>query len=693
MTKKSYAKLQRLRSRKAFLDSGESSGTPSELLSRADTAVGELSGSDQETLPLDTATAEASSKCTQLPTIKVPASARYAIAAAAFHQATTGATRQKLKTAACLAVIILVPGSSWIEPVRSFFFRRFGTHWQTIDLSTKSWEKAERNSDIGKYLASGVPIVGVAVARDALPPTLITAADLAIQLNQPNGGAIGRAIRLATRQWPPNEIDDGVATNLEFHDLVAAFRPGSSPREIITRLQRANGAVKAPETTDRLPPLVDAVEYGEARSWGLTLARDISDYRAGKIAWQDVDRGAVIHSEPGLGKTLFARILAQACGVPVLAYSISDLFANSRGDLDGVVKASRAMFERAAASAPCILFLDEIDALPNRATMSSRAQEWWTTVLTDFLLSLDNAVEGKRAGIVVIGATNNISGVDAAVLRPGRLERTIEVKRPDRAGALNILRYHLNGDLPHEDLSEIADLIEGQTGAEIMMTARNARRIARYEGRALNRNDLVRAISPVEEIAENMLTRICIHEAGHAVASLAVPYGTLKRCSAGSGGAVAGLTLIHKEEDDMPTKDSIERRSVALLCGRSAEKLLIGEASIGAGGDDESDLARVTQMLATLHASTGLGHTLIYVYSHRDALAAVSIDRELRKTVEQHLQVLQARADQLVRSHRDEILAVADRLKSQRQLSGEEVRRIVVSTQARRTAEINSVEV
>jgi hypothetical protein len=654
MTKKSYAKLQRLRSRKAFLVNGERSATPWELLSRRDTAISELSVSNQETLPLDTITAETSSKCTQLPTIKVPTSARYAIAASAFHYATTGTARRQLKTAACLAVVILVPGLSWIEPVRSFFLRRFGTHWQTIDPATKSWEKAERNSEIGKYLASGVPIVGVAVARDALPSTLITAADLVVQLNHPNGRAVGRAIRMTTRQRPPNEIDDDVATGLEFYDLVVAFRPDSSPTEIISRLQRAREAIKLSEPTDRLPSLADAVEYGDARSWGLTLARDIADYRAGKIGWQDVDRGAVIHSEPGLGKTLFARILAQACGVPVLAYSISDLFANSRGDLDGVVKASRTMFDRAAALAPCILFLDEIDALPNRATMSSRAQEWWTTVLTDFLLSLDNAVDGKRAGIVVIGATNNIKGVDAAVLRPGRLERTIEVKRPDGAGALNILRYHLNGELPNEDLSEIVDLIEGATGAEIMMTARNARRLARYEGRPLNRSDLVQATSPVGEISANALRRISIHEAGHAVASLVVPYGTLKRCSAGSGGVLAGLTLIHKEEDDMPTRDSIERRSVALLCGRSAEKLLIGEASIGAGGDDESDLARVTQMLATLHASTGLGDTLIYVYSHREALAAVSIDRELREIVERHLQVLQARADQVVRSHRDE---------------------------------------
>ncbi|MBV5268847.1 MAG: AAA family ATPase, partial [Afipia sp.] len=88
----------------------------------------------------------------------------------------------------------------------------------------------------------------------------------------------------------------------------------------------------------------EAVEYGDARTWGLALARDLADYRAGRLDWWEVDRGAVLFSEPGLGKSLFARILAQACGVPLVAFSIADLFASSAGFLDSVIKASRALF-------------------------------------------------------------------------------------------------------------------------------------------------------------------------------------------------------------------------------------------------------------------------------------------------------------------------------------------------------------
>jgi len=606
-------------------------------------------------------------------------SARCAIIGTAFHAATSGAIRRQLKGKSALAVVVLVPGPSWIQPVRKLFVAQFGDHWQAVateSLKTPQ-QKSDRNVDVAADLASGRPVIGVAVERDALPSVLTTAADLTIRINAPTGATIGRAIRMFTGRRVPGGIDDGIAAGLEFHDLVAAFRANSSPAEIIARLKKATAAVGGAGTTERLPKLEDAVEYGDARKWGLALARDIADYRSGRVDWQSVDRGAVLYSEPGLGKSLYARVLAQACGVPLVAFSIADLFASSPGYLDSVIKASRAMFERAAAMAPCILFLDEIDALPNRATMSPRGADWWTPVVTDFLLSLDNAVAGKRAGIVVCAATNNIKGVDAALLRPGRLERAIEIRRPDHAGALNILRHHLNGELAKADLTDVAHLMDGSTGAEIMMAVRDARRIARYNKRALRLEDLAQAVAPVQDIAPAALNRISVHEAAHAVASLVVPSGILKRCTVGGSGGSAGRTLIKWETDDLVTRDSIERRAVVMLAGRTAERNLIGDVTLGCGLDDDSDLAQVTQVIATLHASTGLGDTLVYISSYQDALNAVRGDRELRTKVELHLQTLQARTDEIVRRHRDAIIAVAERLRTQRQLSGEEIRRIV----------------
>lgn len=609
-------------------------------------------------------------------------SARTAIVAAALGQATSGAIRQQLKARSALAVIVLVPGPGWIRPVRDLFVDRFGTQWQTITVDSikTPQQKSDQSREVASSLAHGQPVVGFAVERDGLPPSLMAAADLTIRVQPPVGATVRRAIRMFTGCWPPAGIDGAIAVGLEFDDLVAAFRTDSSPAEIIVRIRKASAAVNGLASTERLPRLEDAVEYGAARTWGLALARDFADYREGRIDWQDIDRGAVFHSEPGLGKSLFAQILAKACGVPLVAFSVADLFASSPGYLDSVIKASRAMFQRAMP--PCILFLDEIDALPNRATMSPRGADWWTPVVTDFLLSLDNAVAGKRAGIVVCAATNNIKGVDAALLRPGRLERVIEITRPNHAGAVNILRYQLNGELANADLTDVGHLLDGCTGAEIMMAVRGARRIARHAKRNLELDDLVQAVTPDEEIAPAALNRICTHEAAHAVASVVVSSGDLKRCVIGRGVAEsAGRTLIANETGgDLMTRDTVERRTVVLFAGRTAERILIGDASVGAGGDDDSDLAQATQLIAALHASAGLGDTLTYTASLQDALTAVRTDPELRSKVEQHLRILQTRAENLVREHRDEILAVVDRLRARRQLSGEEIRRIIDAT-------------
>jgi cell division protease FtsH len=609
--------------------------------------------------------------------------ARCAIIASAFVLATSGAVRRQLKAKeGSIAVVVLVPDADWIEPFRSLFVSRFGGRWESVAVdagNNTAAHKAKQAIGVATDLARGRPVVGVAVHLDALPSALTRAADLTIRMVRPNSATIGRAIQMFTGEKPPAGIDHAIASGLDFNDLVAAFRRHSKPTEIVARLQKAQAALCGPGTSERLPALEDAVEYGAARIWGLSLARDISDFKAGRIAWEAVDRGAVLFSEPGLGKSLFARILAEACGVPLVAFSIADLFANGPGYLDSVIKQSRAMFQRAAALAsPCsILFCDELDALPNRASMSPRGADWWTPVITDFLLCLDNAVSRQRAGIVVIGATNNIAGVDTALLRPGRLERSIELTRPDHAGILNVLRYHLDSSLTGADLTEVGHVLAGSTPAEVMMVVRGARRIARYAGRELALDDLLKSVSPADDIEPAALMRISFHEAAHAVGSLAVPAGILQRCIIGGAAGSAGRTIIKSETDDLTTRDAVERRAVVTLCGRAAEKLLLdGSIALGSGGDADSDLAVVTQFIASLHASTGLGGTLVYLVSHEDALKAVRSDLKIRSRVERHMRKVQKRADDVVRKHRDAIIAVAEQLRIRRHLSGEEIRRI-----------------
>lgn len=614
----------------------------------------------------------------QVKTPRQPFGARSAIVTAALLAATDSAIRHRLKAEPGLAVIIIVPDDSWIVPVRKHIGTTWGSHWEIVLPPATPTPKlrTELDESVSGALAAGRCVVGIATALDQILSSLRSAVDITIRVMPPDQKTLRRAIRLFTGQRPDQaaHLEIGVG----YHQLLACFRKGSTADEVARRIASAGAPKGADDMKVRLPDLATAYEYGAAREWGLALAQDIEDFRAGRIAWADIDRGAVLFSEPGLGKSMFARILARKCGVPLVAFSIADLFGSSPGYLDSVIKAARAKFAEAAALARpcCLMFIDELDALPNRATMTPRGAEWWTTVVTDFLLLLDAAVEGQRAGIIVVGATNNISAVDAALLRPGRLERAIEIKRPDKEGVINVLRHHLDGHLADIDLGDVADLLVGSTPAEIMMVVRGARRTARIAKRDLALDDLVQAVAPAnDDVDAETLKRISIHEAAHAIGALVMESGELRRVTIASLGDSLGRT--HVEADQiLPTRDFIERRCIVTLAGRAAEALLLGDVSLGGGGDKESDLANVTRLLATIHGSTGLGDRLIYLTSHDDALGAVRADAALRATVEVHMQALQRRAEEVVRDNRDAIVSLAAELRERRTMSGDEIRQL-----------------
>jgi cell division protease FtsH len=623
--------------------------------------------------------------------MKANVTAPCALVAAAFRRATDATVRRQLKRRAVLAIVILVPATDWIEPVMTLFIARFGAAWHPVENNTgfvTDLLRAERNAQVAINISRGQATVGIATQADALPATLTRAADLTIRIAAPDGVTIGSAIRIFSGARPPSGIDDKVALGLEFSDLVAAFRTRSSPAEIVARLKKTTSALRDASPGERLPRLEDAVEYGEARIFGLSVARDVADFKAGRIGWNETDR-AVLTGESGLGKTFLCRIVAQACNAHFLSFSVAELFQNCAGSsLDAVIKASRAYFEKAAVLASsrsagsgpscCVLLLDEIDAVGNRANFGDPRERAWVTI---FLTSVLLAIESAGAGVIILGATNNISAVDAALLRPGRLDRTIELKRPEHAGIVNILRHHLDGSLAGADLTGVGHLLAGSTAAEIMMAVRGARRIARNADRELEPDDLLQAVAPIEYVEPAALMRISLHEAAHAVASIAVPAGFLQRCSIGRQGGSPGRTIIRGETADLSTRDSIERRAVATLAGRAAEKLFLrGSIALGSGGDDSSDLALVTRHLASIHASTGLGGTLVYLVSQQEALKAVRADLNLRKRVEVHMRKLQKRADDVVQAHRQTIIAVAEQLRIRRHLSGDEIRSIFAAT-------------
>ncbi|HVV41974.1 MAG TPA: AAA family ATPase [Nitrobacter sp.] len=604
-----------------------------------------------------------------------------AVLGAAFEAATTREVRRRLRHTQAMAAVVVVPNANWVAPAKSHVGSAFGERWivHARDGSDRRQDSSTGSLDVARELSRGRCVMGVAADERLLPAALTAAADVVVRIAPPDGRVLRAAIaRFAGRS--PGKVPDAVAAGLDLHEILAAFRPGTGARTIVARLAAA-GAARRETVGARVPDLATAVEYGEARTWGLALARDIADYRAGRIAWRDVDRGIVLHSAPGFGKSLFAQVLARACNVPLVATSVGELFASSAGYLDSVIKAVRAAFARASALAPCILFLDEIDALPDRATMSPRGRDWWMPVVTDFLIQLDSAV-GQREGIVVVGATNAIERVDTALLRPGRLEKSVEIARPDLAGTINILRFHVDGGVPDGDLAGVGALLEGATGAEIMHIARQARRVARHAGRPMTADDLRRAALPVEDVPPDRLFRMAVHEAAHAVTALAIPVGRLKHVALRSRGTSGGQTAIDFGGFVLPTRRAIEDRVVVGLAARAAERILLGSVSTGGGGSAESDLGSATAMVAAVHASFGMGEDCVYLGAGEELLREISLNPGLRRTVALHLRELDERAAALVERERAAILAVAERLAAKRFLGGTEVAGIVAAARS-----------
>ncbi|NYG44815.1 hypothetical protein GGD67_002263 [Bradyrhizobium sp. IAR9] len=616
-------------------------------------------------------------------------SAMTALVGAAFEASVSNEAYRKLEHNQALAVIVMVPSPAWVGPMKDYFRATFGGRWLMMarDGKTRTLNSDVGSEEVSRDLARGLCVAGVSADAALLPRALLSTVDITIRVGVPQPAVLATAIaRFAKRT--PKDLPPGLGIGLDLHDMVACLRPGSGPAKIVQRLQAATLASRGETIEDRLPPLKDAVEYGEARIFGLQLARDIMAFREGRAKWSDLQKGICLVSEPGCGKSLYARILAQECGVPIVITNVAEWFTKS-GYLDDVIRAMRSVFDRCAALAnPCsIAFLDEIDAVPNRddfnsSNSGSRNKDYWLPLVTDLLLRLDNSMGSSstgspRHGVIVVAATNNPHGVDPALLRPGRLEKMVRLQRADAAGVENMLRFHVAGDLADCHLREIAEMMERSTGAEVMALVREARRIARHADRPLAAGDLRAALLTAEKIPLKTDWRICVHEAGHAVTALAIGFGKVSHCVVGARTGSANRTLVQADANDMPTRRTIEDQATMLLGGRAAERVLFpsGE-SIGGGGDEGSDIGLATEVISALHLTWGVGGTVAFLGSRKDALEAVRYDRSLREVVEADLQRLQERADKIVDRYREAVIAVAKALQRRRHLSGDAVRTI-----------------
>ena len=375
-----------------------------------------------------------------------------------------------------------------------------------------------------------------------------------------------------------------------------------------------------------------------------------------------IPKGVLLVGPPGTGKTLLARAVAGEAGVPFFSISGSEFVEMFVG-----VGASRVrdLFEQAKANAPCIVFIDEIDAVGRqRGAGLGGGNDEREQTLNQLLTEMDG-FEGNT-GIIIIAATNRPDVLDAALLRPGRFDRQVVVDRPDYAGRREILSVHARGKTLAKDvdLEKIARRTPGFTGADlsnllneaaILAARRNLTEISMDEV-----NDAIdRVLAGPEKkdrvMSEKRKTLVAYHEAGHALVGALMPdYDPVQKISIIPRGRAGGLTWFTPSEDRMESglysRSYLQNQMAVALGGRLAEEIIFGEEEVTTGAsNDLQQVARVArQMITRFGMSDRLGPVALgrqqgnvflgrEIASDRDFSdeTAAAIDEEVRNLVDQ----------------------------------------------------------
>ena len=332
-----------------------------------------------------------------------------------------------------------------------------------------------------------------------------------------------------------------------------------------------------------------------------------------------IPKGILLYGKPGTGKTLIAKAIAGEAGVPFISMSGSEFIEMFAG-----LGASRVrkLFEKAKKIAPCIIFIDEIDAIGSRRTSSSGAESENNQTLNQLLVEMDGFASNET--IIVLAATNRPEMLDKALLRPGRFDRQITIPTPDLNGREEILKLHSKDKKMANDVNfrEFAGDTAGFTGAELANVLNEAAIIAtREKHEAITKADIESAVKKItvglekhnRVVSEKDKKLTAYHEAGHAVVSKFLPTQTdVKEVSIIPRGLAGGYTMYKTNEDKFYiSRTELIEKMVALMGGRAAEKISLNEISTGASNDIE--------------VATGIARDMLTVYGMSDSLGQISL--------------------------------------------------------------------
>ena len=398
-----------------------------------------------------------------------------------------------------------------------------------------------------------------------------------------------------------------------------------------------------------------------------------------------IPKGVLLYGKPGTGKTLIAKAIAGEANVPFISMSGSEFIEMFAG-----LGASRVrkLFEKARKLSPCIVFIDEIDAIGARRTSNSGAETENNQTLNQLLVEMDGF--SSEETIIVLAATNRPEMLDKALLRPGRFDRQITIPVPDLKGRLEILKIHSEDKRLSDNvnLESIAEDTAGFTGAELANILNEAAIIATINTHEeIENSDIEEAVKKVTVGLEKK-TRVysekdkkltAYHEAGHAVVSKYLPTQMdVKEVSIIPRGVAGGYTMYKSDEDKYyMSRTEMQEKLIALLGGRAAEKLVLDDISTGASNDIEVATKIAREMVTKYGMSDNLGPIDFQGRDQNDYMIfGENIGDKIGQEVKNLIDIAYNDAQKLLIEHRDKLDIIAQTLLKQEKINEEEFKKI-----------------
>ncbi|MBX5167011.1 MULTISPECIES: AAA family ATPase [unclassified Rhizobium] len=540
------------------------------------------------------------------------------------------------------------------------FFRAETSRHQVISFETGS----KRRTDIDVLRANAQTIV-VTDSHDALPYKVKLAADAIVVVEKPTARHVMAVRKLTGRPQVRFEIAEKLVEQ-DWATIDALLCRQSLDGVDFGLLS----AVKDSPAFNPVKRLSEIPGLAPVREWASELAIDIAAWRAGRLAWSNVDRAALLIGPPGVGKTMCAGGLAAELGIPLIATSAGQWQSSKSGYLGDMLRAMRASFEEARSKTNAILFVDELDSIGNRAHHGNNI--FYESQVVNTFLELCSVSAGWQ-GFILLGATNRVGDIDPAVLRAGRFEKHIVIDTPSAQERAAILSHHLDG-FDAERLRRFTDVLKDSTPAELERLSRAIKRLARNESRDVELQDVEKSMPSRVTLSDEALQRVAVHEVGHAIVAIASGWVTHVDVSLSDTlfekyeVQSAGQVQYEFKDSLLPTEDFLRAQIRIALAGLAAEMVGIGNRATGGAAFTGSDLDVATGIAKQMVVSFGMGRIPRFYASAAKASSEFWVPPSLSAEVDGILMAEWKNAMDMLTAERSHLMSLAANLVAERNL-------------------------